>query len=69
MALVMDHPDSHSSVTHNIGAGLQRTICAECDYIGVGEVAFRASDFDVAISGMANRFSEPADPWALETVA
>jgi len=64
-----DHPDSHSSVTHNIGAGLQRTICADCDYIGVGEVSFMASDFDTAIAGMAARFSEPADPWALELVA
>lgn len=69
MALKTDHPDSHNTVTHNIGAGLQRTICQDCGYIGVGEVSFLPSDLDAAIAGMATRFSEPADPWALELVA
>jgi hypothetical protein len=63
------HSPKHTSVTHRIGAGLQRTLCQDCDYIGVSEAKLEASDIGIMIpvGNMAKLFDhQPAtDPWAV----
>ncbi len=71
MAMVTPHPEAHSSVTHNIGAGLQRTVCRDCGYIGVSEDALCSrGGVSAAVAAMAVRFEDTSpDPWGLELVA
>jgi hypothetical protein len=63
------HSPKHNSVTHRIGAGLQRTLCQDCDYIGVSEAVVQPSDIGIMIpaESMAKLLDrEPStDPWAV----
>jgi len=67
--LTSAHSDNHTSVTHRIGAGLQRTLCQDCDYIGVSEAELVPSDLGIMIpvGNMAAKVVDrPAtDPWAV----
>lgn len=70
------HSDAHATVTHRIGAGLQRTLCEHCDYIGVSEIVNDPTEIGIMIpvAGMARLQGdftpEPqaqpmTDPWGI----